>query len=105
MTKKLEVRVFQRKDVGLILQKIYDEEQNIQINSFWDSGYQFKIGDEFSGYWFNSMKDMPHALKSYNLNFSKVEDFATGLAYVMALLCPQSMFRRWYDELNVEEYV
>jgi hypothetical protein len=33
-----------------ILKYAYDNETNIQINSFWDDGYEVKIGDEMNGY-------------------------------------------------------
>ena len=33
-----------------MIEAIYNEEVNIMIESFWDAGYSFHIGDEVSGF-------------------------------------------------------
>lgn len=32
------------------LQWIYDQELNCEISSFWDGGWEFRLGDEGNGY-------------------------------------------------------
>lgn len=33
-----------------IIQRLYDLEINISISSFWDGGFEVKLGDEMNGY-------------------------------------------------------
>lgn len=37
-------------DYGRILQAIYDEEINFSITTFWDGGFDFKLGDKQNGF-------------------------------------------------------
>jgi len=32
------------------LQKLYDSEINFEISTFWDAGFDWKLGDEMNGY-------------------------------------------------------
>ncbi len=33
-----------------IIQRLYDLEINISVSSFWDGGFEVKLGDELNGY-------------------------------------------------------
>ena len=33
-----------------VLDFLYSEEQNVQISSFWDGGWEFKLGDQRNGF-------------------------------------------------------
>ena len=33
-----------------VMQGIYDKEQNVEINCFWDAGWHAKIGDRINGF-------------------------------------------------------
>ena len=35
---------------AMILQDLYDSEINFSITTFWDSGFQVKLGDELNGF-------------------------------------------------------
>lgn len=48
-----------------MLHYAYENETNVQINSFWDNGYDVKIGDDMNGY-------------SHEMNFAKDEIFKIG---------------------------
>jgi hypothetical protein len=37
-------------DLVKALQRLYETETNINISSFWDSGWTVKLGDELNGY-------------------------------------------------------
>ncbi|KKM25669.1 hypothetical protein LCGC14_1592690 [marine sediment metagenome] len=34
----------------MILQELYDSEINFEIFTFWDAGFDWKLGDEMNGY-------------------------------------------------------
>lgn len=34
-----------------VLQDLYDSEINISISTFWDGGFDVKLGDEMNGFW------------------------------------------------------
>jgi hypothetical protein len=53
-------------NLAVELQKIYDDERNIQISSFWDSGWTVKFGDPTNGFtrteYFDTAQEIAEAL-------------------------------------------
>jgi hypothetical protein len=48
MNKDKNDREFIESEAGKIFQAIYDDEINIKIESFWDAGMTFKLGDKIN---------------------------------------------------------
>jgi hypothetical protein len=38
------------RDVASVMQHIYDSEINVSVSSFWDGGFEWKIGDDMNGF-------------------------------------------------------
>jgi hypothetical protein len=37
-------------DIEIVMRKLYESEINCAISSFWDSGWDVKLGEEMNGY-------------------------------------------------------
>jgi hypothetical protein len=53
-----------------VMAKYYAEERNIEISSFWDSGWQVRIGDRVSGFTKTSPQCELHEIEEW-LNAAK----------------------------------
>lgn len=42
--------IINKRDHVKVLQDLYDSEINCSMSSFWDGGYEFKLGDHANGY-------------------------------------------------------
>ncbi len=42
--------IINKRDHAKVLQDLYDSEINCSMSSFWDGGYEFKLGDHTNGY-------------------------------------------------------
>jgi hypothetical protein len=74
------------KDVGEVLQKLYESEISMHIKSEWDNGIDAGIGTEYSG--------INWITKNYNTNITEV---VAELAEAVAEKYPDSDFANWYS--------
>jgi hypothetical protein len=77
-------------EVGEALQAIYDNELNVRIESSWDNGYIYYIGDHYNGY-----GDSYHPLSN------RIEDVVSEICFRVAQLEPESDFAKyWAAKVN-----
>jgi hypothetical protein len=75
-------------EVGEALQAIYDHELNIRIESDWDGGYMYYIGDHYNGYG-----------DSYHPESTRIEDVVSEICFRIAKLHPESEFAKYWAEM------
>ncbi len=73
--------------IAEMLQQIHLSQINIQINWYWESGIQWKIGDH------NRYID-------HGEDFQNIREAMSALAYRVAWDYPDSPFARWYQVLR-----
>ena len=84
------MKEIKQKDVGLILQKIYDSEINIRIGWFWDGGIDYGIG-----HWGHPQNKNDTDDKNAN------RDIAEAVSWLVADIksrFPKSSFIKWFEK-------
>jgi hypothetical protein len=81
------MRFLTRGEVGEALQAIYDNELNVRIESHWDNGYMYYIGDHYNGYG-----------DSYHPESPRIEDVVSEICFRIAQLEPESAFAKYWTE-------
>ena len=94
---------FKEDQVGEILRRLYDSEINIEISSFWDGGYDFRIGDTANGFKQigprNIERTSPSSVGEHVYGSTgAVCDMIAHLAFHAAEFYPESDFAIWYKE-------
>lgn len=94
---------FKEDQVGGILRRLYDSEINLEISSFWDGGYDFRIGDHANGFKEidpqSDERTEPKSVAEFVYGSTGVVcDMITRLAFHAANLYPESEFAEWYKE-------
>lgn len=94
---------FKEDQVGEILRRLYDSEINIEISSFWDGGYDFRIGDTANGFKQigprNIERTSANSVAEYIYGSTGVVcDMITHLAFHAAEFYPESDFAIWYKK-------
>lgn len=84
--------LFKIEQVGEVLRRLYDSEINVELSSFWDTGYQWRLGDYANGY--PEIEPIPKQLEACCL-----ESAITGLAFAAQREYPESDFAKWYNSL------
>jgi hypothetical protein len=74
-------------EVGEALQAIYDNELNIRIESDWDGGYIYYIGDRYNGYG-----------DSFHPASTRIEDVVSEICFRIAQTEPESDFAKYWTE-------
>jgi hypothetical protein len=92
-----KIRVFAKAEVGEVLQRIYDSEINVRIQSFWDGGFETAVGDEMNG-WEDAPSIVQAACKALDYNERKIEVVVAALAFEVVQHYPDSTFAQWYRE-------
>jgi hypothetical protein len=77
----------QKIDAAKILQKLYDSEINFKIETLWDAGFYFYLGDEINGF--------SKCLTGDNDSFT---DGVYILAEAAIKKYPESEFAKWWEE-------
>jgi hypothetical protein len=84
------MKILTRDEVGQVLHAIYEAEINIRIESHFDEGYHYYIGDYYRGY-----------ADHYLARSTEVEDVITEIAFRIVEVQPESSFTEyWKTKLN-----
>ena len=83
---------FREGDIAMVFNKLYDSEINFQLYTFWDSGYEIKIGDPINGF-----KDLKPFHPDTNIP-QGLSGAISMLACYAATSYPESDFTKWYLE-------
>ena len=85
------MKIFTQNQVGEVLNRLYDSEINAKIEWFWDAGFKIAIGDFTNGW--AKKTDFP---EFEELNFRRINEAISGLAFWAAAIYPESEFAKWY---------
>ena len=88
--------LFRSEQVGDVLQRLYDSEINIELSSFWDSGYTWRLGDPANGY----REPIWAGIDREVMRSSSLLNNIDGLAFQVVLAYPESEFAEWYNSLK-----
>ena len=78
--------LFRSEQVGDVLQRLYDSEINIELSSFWDSGYTWRLGDPANGY----REPIWAGIDREVMRSSSLLNNIDGLAFQVVLAYPES---------------
>ena len=78
--------LFTSAQVGEVLQRLYNSEINIELSSFWDSGFDYKLGDTLNGF-----SEVPQKILS-----TSIINTIDAIAFAAVNQYPDSDFAKWY---------
>jgi hypothetical protein len=112
LDKTIQYVRLKKEDVGTILEKMYGNESNFLFGWAWDLGFTniFMNGYYLEGYntyvkeYYSDLKSLPdvyrEAYYSVVKNDHDIAEVFSGIAYLKALLAPESWFADWYRTLS-----
>lgn len=87
------MKIFTESEIGEVLKRLYDSEINAKIEWFWGGGFKCTVGD-FANGWYNNY-DFP---EFETLNFRRINEAVSALAFRAADIYPDRDFAKWYIE-------
>jgi hypothetical protein len=85
------MKCIRRSEVGEVLQRLYDSGQDIRIESRFDIGYFFNIGNSFNG------DDKRYRAGESKNDRYRIEKAITDIAEKVSTHYPESDFARWWN--------
>ena len=86
------MRTITQKDIGEILQHVYDSEINIRIGWLWDGGVDYSVGTTSSDIWDSQ-------LNTVKIHYTCLDRIASAIGEIctdLIITYPESDFAKWF---------
>jgi hypothetical protein len=83
------MKILDRSEVGEVIARIYDSELDFRLETEWDAGYYFFIGNAYDRYL---------GQKFYNPDSHKIEDVMTEVGFRLSEQYPNSDFAKYWTQ-------
>lgn len=100
MSKNNYIVRFSRERVGIVLQQMYEKEVSALFGWIPGDGIGWQIGNDVTG-WMERTPFMDEKIAEAKIDWNKIEDSISALAWCVKQLYPKSAFADWYRSQQI----